>query len=111
MAGLIKENFEEELLTELSWIKSVLIDVGESLGVNSFEMELLKNYIQPEEEKAIDKLIALNFNKLKSLDMSERRKLLEEYFSGETDKNWTVPDNVSEKLIQLRLRELTVRDE
>lgn len=110
MAGLINKNLEEELLTELSWIKSILVDIGKTLNINSFEMELLKNSIQPEEETAINKLIAKNFKKLKSLNIAERRKLLEEYFYSETERNWTVPDEVSEKLIQLRLNELTTNN-
>ena len=110
MAGLINNNLEEELLVELSWIKSVLVEIGETLNIHSFEMELLKNSIQPEEEKAINKLIALNFKKIKSLNTAERRNLLEKYFFSETGKTWTVPDEVSEKLIQLRLHELTTNN-
>lgn len=110
MAGLINENFEEELLTELSWIKSVIVDIGEKLGINSFEMELLKNSIEPEEEKAINKLIVLNYKNIKSLDIAERRKLLEKYFFNETGKSWNVPDEISEKLVQLRLEELSTKD-
>jgi hypothetical protein len=110
MAGLINENFEEELLTELSWIKSVVVDIGEKLGINTFEIELLKNSIEPEEEKAINKLIVLNYKKIESLDIAERRKLLEKYFFNETGKSWNVPDEISEKLVQLRLEELSTKD-
>lgn len=48
MAGLIKENFEFEVLTELSWIKRVLVEICEKLDIDTYESNLIKYCVEPE---------------------------------------------------------------
>lgn len=60
MTGLIKENFKEEVLVELSWIMSAIDDLSSKLEVETYEIALIRYRIQPEEERAIDKFVSFN---------------------------------------------------
>ena len=37
MAGLIKENFNEEVLIELSWIMNVIDEITQRYGIETYE--------------------------------------------------------------------------
>lgn len=43
MAGLIECEFKEEILTELSWIMSVIDNISTKTGLETYETVLIKN--------------------------------------------------------------------
>ena len=55
MAGLLKDEFVSEVMTELSWIMRVIDDLCEKTGLETYESTLIKYRVQPEEAHAIEK--------------------------------------------------------
>ncbi|GGI12936.1 hypothetical protein GCM10007377_03450 [Galliscardovia ingluviei] len=106
MAGLIKDNFDEEVLIELSWIMNVIDEIAEKYGIETYETILIKYRVQPEEEQCIDKFIALHVNELESLSIIEIQKEIASYYFALTKRQWHVADDVVEKLIKIRKDEL-----
>ena len=103
MAGLIKENFNEEVLIELSWIMNVIDEITQRYGIETYETVLIKNRIQPEEENAIDHFFALNIRKLESLTIGDIQKEISKYYFQLTKREWRISDEIVEKLIRLKL--------
>nr|WP_314276787.1 hypothetical protein [uncultured Peptostreptococcus sp.] len=103
MAGLIRENFKEEVLIELSWIMNAIDEITQRYGIETYETVLIKYRIQPEEEKAIDRFIALNFKKIESLAIEDIQKEIAKYYFQLTKREWSVSDEIVEKLIRLNL--------
>lgn len=59
MAGLVDDNFKEEILTELSWIMTALDDISSKLEIETYELTFLIKYrVQPEEEELISKFMS-----------------------------------------------------
>ena len=103
MAGLIKENFNEEVLIELSWIMNVIDEITQRYGIETYETVLIKNRIQPEEENAIDHFFALNIRKLESMTIGDIQKEISKYYFQLTKREWRISDEIVEKLIRLKL--------
>lgn len=108
MAGLIKENFNEEIVTEISWIMTVIDDLSSKYGIETYETVLIKHRIQPEEERAIDKFFAFNVKELENMPIEKIQEKIADYFMEMTKKQWSVSDEVVKKLIEIRKKELEV---
>lgn len=108
MAGLIKENFNEEIVTEISWIMTVIDDLSSKYGIETYETVLIKNRIQPEEERAIDKFFVFNVKELENMQIEKIQEKIADYFMEMTKKQWSVSDEVVKKLIEIRKKELEV---
>lgn len=108
MAGMIDENFKQEVLVELSWLRSLLSDIAEKLDIETYESVLLKNSIQPEEEAAITKFIILNYNRLEKINIDECLSIISEYYFEATKRQWHVSSSVVERLIYLKKHDLTI---
>ena len=46
MAGLLKDEFVSEVMTELSWIMRVIDDLCEKTGIETYESTLIKYRVQ-----------------------------------------------------------------
>lgn len=110
MAGLIKENFKDEILTELSWIKNAINDISDRLKIETYEIALIKYCVQPEEEKAIDKFFVFNFKVLKKMKSYEKQELVSKYFFEMTNRKWTLDNDILDELIKLKLEKLEISD-
>lgn len=108
MAGLIKDNFKEEILTELSWIMTAIDDLSTKCGIETYETVLIKHRVQPEEERAIEKFFVLNIQKLDNLTIEEIQTSIAHNFFEMTQKEWAVSNDIVEKLIQLKRAQLGV---
>lgn len=111
MAGLIKENFKEEVLTELSWIMNVIDEITQKYGIETYESVLIRYRIQPEEERAIDKFICFHLRELDNLTIDEIRDIIANYYFEITKKTWNVSDEIVEKLIKIRRDELSKKSD
>lgn len=108
MAGLISENFKEEVLVEISWIMNVIDEITQKYGIETYESVLIRYRIQPEEEKAIDKFIALHFTEIENLTTKEIQDTIANYFFELTNKKWDRSDETVMKLIKIRKSELSI---
>lgn len=108
MAGLIECEFKEEILTELSWIMSVIDDISTKTGLETYETVLIKNRVQMQEEQAISKFFALNFNRLDALTITEIQKKIIQYYTEITKREWTLSDELVQKLVELKRQQLEV---
>lgn len=106
MAGLINKNFKEDVLIELSWIMNAIDDLNDKLGVETYEIFLIKHRVQPEEEKAISKFFILNINKLDHYTIEEIQDKISKDFYESTKKEWFLTNEVVEKLIELKRKQL-----
>lgn len=109
MAGLIKDNFSEEILIELSWIKNAINEIAQKNGIETYETILIKYRVEPEEEKCIDKFLAFHFKELEDLTIEKIQKTLSNYYFELTKKKWALADDIVEKLINIRKDELTIK--
>lgn len=87
MAGLNKDNFKEEILTEISWIMTAIDDICEKLKFESYETSLIKYRVQSEEESLIRKFVVLNLKNLDYFSISEIQDKLSLEFFENTGKN------------------------
>lgn len=102
MTGLIRNNFNEEVMVELSWIMNAIDAIAQKSGVETYEILLIRYRIQPEEEKAIDKFFVFNFAKLGSMSIAEiQQKIAYEYFQL-TNRTWSRPNDVVKTLIKAK---------
>lgn len=108
MSGLMKDNFKEEVLTELSWIMNAIDEISSKFGIETYETTLIKYRVQPEEEKAIDKFFTLNVKKLNNIKDEEIQKEIEDNYYKLTNKKWSVSIEVVKKLIELKRKQLEV---
>lgn len=108
MAGLIRDNFKEEVLTELSWIMNAIDDISSKYGIETYEIVLIKYRVQPEEEKAIDKFFAFHLKELDYVTDEEIQKEIEKNYFQSTKKKWSVSIEVVKKLIQLKREQLGI---
>lgn len=108
MAGLMKNNFKEEVLTELSWIMNAIDDISSKYGIETYEIMLIRYRVQPEEEKAIDKFFTFHVKELDSITDEEVQKEIENNYFKLTNKKWSVSIEVVKKLIQLKREQLGV---
>lgn len=108
MAGLIKENFKQEITTELSWIMNVIDEICSKLEIETYESLLIKYRIQPEEEKAIDKFFVFNIKELNTLKIEEIQEKIAVNFYEMTKKQWSISNEIVEKLIYMKRKDLGV---
>ena len=106
MAGLMKDMLADEMLTEMSWIMSAIEAICDKIGLETYEITLIKYRVQPEEEQAISKFIAFHARELDSLSIDDIREIVSRFFFETTQKQWSVSDDVLEKLVSLRRTEL-----
>lgn len=100
MAGLIKNHFEEEVMTELSWIMRAIDTLCEKIGVESYEITLIKHRIQPEEEAAISYFLGHHARQLNTYSLNDMRQLIAKHFIETTNKPWTLSDDKLEQVIE-----------
>ena len=108
MAGLMKDNFKEEVLTELSWIMNAIDEISSKCGIETYETTLIKYRVQPEEEKAIDKFFVLHAKDLDNIMDEDIQKEIQDNYYKLTNKKWSVSIEVVKKLIQLKRKLLEV---
>lgn len=101
MAGLIAENFKEEILTELSWIMRVLDDLVVATGIETYESTLIKYRVQPEEEEAINNYLKQGFSNIENYSLGEIQDQVAQHFEELTGKPWTMDLEVLSKLLRL----------
>lgn len=106
MAGLVKENFEEEVLVELSWIMNAIDELSSKLEVETYEIALIRYRIQPEEENAIHEFFLYNFREIRDLKIGEIQEGIGKIFYEKTNKKWSVENDIVNKLIDLKIEQL-----
>ncbi|WP_068268675.1 hypothetical protein [Caviibacter abscessus] len=109
MAGMVKEEFKEEVLTELSWIMNVIDDLCTKTNLETYETVLIKNRVQMQEEKAINKFIFFNFKNLDTITIDKTQEMIAKYYYEMTKRKWSLSDEVVQKLISLKLQQLKRR--
>lgn len=108
MAGLMKGEFQEEILTEFSWMMRVIEDLCARTNLETYEIVLLKNRVQMQEERAIDQFFALHFKILDTLTIADIQQEIAQSFFEATQKEWVLSDDLVAKLIQLKRRSLEI---
>lgn len=100
MVGLKRENFNEEVMTELSWIMNVLDELVNITGIETYETVLIKYRVQMEEEQALNRFLKENFKKLETLSIEEIQEMISSDFFAVNEKPWRMDNEVLEKLIK-----------
>ncbi|MGT2933105.1 hypothetical protein [Streptococcus catagoni] len=108
MAGLINDNFKEEILTELSWMMSALDDISFKYKIETYELILIKYRVQPEEEQVISKFIAMNNRTIQTFTIQEIQNWMSNEFLATFQKDWTISDDLVQKLIDLKSKQLKI---
>lgn len=108
MAGLMKDELHNEILTELSWIMNAIDTLSSRTGVETYEIVLIKYRVQPEEERAISKFLAFNLKNLNEFSIDDMRQQISTNFFEMTRKEWSLSDKVLKKLIKIRRDELEI---
>lgn len=106
MAGFIREDFKKEILTELSWIMTAIDDISQKLDLETYETLLIKYRVQTQEEDTIGRFFVFHSKELDSLTIKDIQEILCQDFFARTGKEWSLPDEVVEKLIQRRRLDL-----
>ena len=106
MAGLINENFQEEVITELSWIKTVISSLCEKEGIETYESLLLKYAIEPEEAEEIERFVVRNLKDIEKYEIIDIQNEIAKSFFENTKKDWMMQDDVLEKLIEAKIKAL-----
>lgn len=99
MAGLLKDEFVSEVMTELSWIMRVIDDLCEKTGLETYESTLIKYRVQPEEAHAIEKFFGSHLQEIDALPLAEIRQKVAADFYETTGKPWHLADEILEKLL------------
>lgn len=99
MAGLMKDRFVEEVMTELSWIMRAIDDLSEKTGLETIETTLIKYRVQPEEFEAIDHFFARHMRAIDTIPFADARASISDHFTATTGKPWRLNDDVLKKLL------------
>ena len=70
MSGLIREEIVRELRVEVSWIINAIVELSDHFGFSSYATCLLRNRVEPEEARSIERII---FTKWKNLESTSLR--------------------------------------
>lgn len=106
MAGLINENFQEEVITELSWIKTVISSLCEKEGIETYESLLLKYAIEPEEAEEIERFVVRNLKDIEKYEIIDIKNEIAKTFFENTKKECMIQNDVLEKLIEAKIKAL-----
>ena len=101
MAGLINDNFKEEIMTELSWMMTALVDISSKYKIETYELTLIKYRVQPEEEQIINKFVTLNNRTIQTFAIQEIQKWMSNEFQVTFQKDWIMSDQLVQKLKDL----------
>lgn len=107
MSGLISEEIVNELRVEVSWIIDAITDLSDYLNLSSYTLCLLRNRVEPEEARSIERVIFVKWKNLESTSFETLRSLIGNDFTESTQKCWTLSDEVLKKLIDLKVAELS----
>lgn len=110
MAGLINDNFKEEIMTELSWMMTALDDISSKYKIETYELTLIKYHVQPEEEQIINKFVTLNNRTIQTFAIQEIQKWMSNEFQVTFQKDWIMSDQLVQKLIDLKCQQLQIID-
>ncbi|MFI3887946.1 hypothetical protein [Streptococcus parauberis] len=108
MAGLINDNFKEEIMTELSWMMTALVDISSKYKIETYELTLIKYRVQPEEEQIINKFVTLNNRTIQTFAIQEIQKWMSNEFQVTFQKDWIMSDQLVQKLIDLKCQQLQI---
>lgn len=110
MAGLINDNFKEEIMIELSWMMTALDDISSKYKIETYELTLIKYRVQPEEEQIINKFVTLNNRTIQTFAIQEIQKWMSNEFQVTFQKDWIMSDQLVQKLIDLKCQQLQIID-
>ncbi|TCD54833.1 hypothetical protein EJ419_01680 [Alloscardovia theropitheci] len=95
MTGMYDDRFYEELRTGISWLSEAIAFLSEANGVESYEICLLKNKVEPEEAKAIENAFFLNARNANSLVDAEIERIVIDTFTKENPRfSWRMSRDV-----------------
>ncbi|WIK63935.1 hypothetical protein [Gleimia hominis] len=110
MSGLIRDNLYEEIVTEISWMKNALVDIADKLQVSTYAVSLLRNRVEPEEAASLERVIFLNAKTIAEMPLAEVRSKIVKDFQSTTGKEWFLSDELLSELLEMKLRELGIRN-
>ena len=106
MSGLIREEIVRELRVEVSWIINAIVELSDHFGFSSYATCLLRNRVEPEEARSIERIIFTKWKNLESTSFENLRSLISNDFTESTQKPWALSDEVLQELIDLKITEL-----
>lgn len=106
MSGLIKEEIVNELRVEVSWIIDAITQLSDQIGLSSYTICLLRNRVEPEEARSIERVIFTKWKNLESTSFETLRLLISNDFTQSTQKPWTLSDKILKELIDFKVSEL-----
>ncbi|MCS4536039.1 hypothetical protein [Corynebacterium sp. HS2168-gen11] len=106
MSGLLKEEIVSELRVEVSWIINAITELSDHLKLSSYTICLLRNRVEPEEARALERILFTKWKDLESTSFETLRLLISNEFTESTQKSWALSDEVLKELIRLKIAEL-----
>lgn len=85
---------------------NVIDEISAKLKIETYETTLIRYRIQHEEEKAIDKFLLFHYKNLKELKIQEKQMIISKYFYEFTNKKWNMKDEVLEKILEMKIKQL-----
>ncbi|MDO4412304.1 hypothetical protein [Cutibacterium sp.] len=106
MSGLLRDEIVNELRVEVSWISDAITELSDHLKLSSYTFCLLRNKVEPEEARSIERVIFTEWKELESTSFRTLRSLIIDDFTESTEKPWSLSDEVLKQLIEFKISEL-----
>ncbi|MDO4665096.1 MAG: hypothetical protein Q4A71_02650 [Actinomycetaceae bacterium] len=106
MSGLLRENIVSELRVEMSWVINAITELSDHLKISSYTLCLLRNRVEPEEARSIERINFTKWKDLESTSFETLRLLISNEFTESTQKSWALSDEVLKDLIDFKVAEL-----
>lgn len=106
MSGLLRDNLLDEMRTEISWLADAVTLLSDHLNLSSYTLCLLRNHVEPEEARSIERTLFVSFKDFDQLSFETVRTRVQDDFIASTQKPWTLPDELLKELINLKMKEL-----
>lgn len=90
----------------MSWIINAITELSDHLKLSSYTLCLLRNKVEPEEARSIERIIFTKWKDLESTSFETLRLLISNEFTDSTQKPWALSDEVLKELISLKTAEL-----
>lgn len=106
MSGLLQDDILNEMRIEMSWLMDAVIALANEMNLSSYTLCLLRHRVEPEEARAIERVIFENYKDIDHLSFEILRSRVVQDFSDTTQKPWSLTDELLRELVALKLSEL-----
>lgn len=104
MSGLLHDDILNEMRIEMSWLMDAVIALANEMNLSSYTLCLLRHRVEPEEARAIERVILRTIKISNHLSFEILRSRVVQDFSDATQKPWSLTDELLRELERLSYR-------